>query len=108
LLDRFHNFGTLMPGAGAIHPICRGSEAVIQDQYLRPDYPGPQRRNLLIGTDLNMRLQGCTCQRTATRKYIHKNCWTCVGISKLRFENACRNHWIAVLFDSHLRTIARP
>src|SRR5665213_741442 len=22
LLDRFHNFGTLMPGAGAIHPIC--------------------------------------------------------------------------------------
>src|SRR5471032_2430034 len=31
LLDRFHNFGTLMPGAGAIHPICFGSKAVFPD-----------------------------------------------------------------------------
>jgi hypothetical protein len=29
LLDCFHNFGTLMPGAGAIHPICFGPKAVI-------------------------------------------------------------------------------
>jgi hypothetical protein len=35
LHDRFHNFGTLMPGAGAIHPICFGSKAGITHQLAR-------------------------------------------------------------------------
>jgi hypothetical protein len=66
-----------------------GLKADSQDQYLRPGYPEPQRRNLLIGTDLNMRLQGCTCQRAAMRKYIRENCWAYVGIYKFCFEYAC-------------------
>src|ERR1700690_2459112 len=57
---------------GALQYFRFWRKADIQDQYLRPGYPGPQRRNPLIGTDLNMRLQGCTCQRAATRNYIYK------------------------------------